>query len=248
MITIIPVEGIGVITKGMDFPGQIWSAAGKDGKGLLDGDVLVVSSKAVSKWEGNVRNAADIKVSPQAAELSGILGKTAAYCQVVLDETVKTVRLVRGLMISRNKQGFVLANAGVDASNTQKEGDLIPLPADSDASARRIRDDVRLRHGIGIAVIVSDTFGRTWRKGQTDMAVGVAGIAPLLDYSGRLDSRGRKMKTTCIAVADELAGAANLAAEKTAMIPAVIIRGYGYQRKESSIGEVLMEEERDLFQ
>lgn len=245
MIQIIPVEGIGEITAESDFPGEILAAGA--GPFLQSGDILVVSSKVVSKWEGNVRKEAEIQVTPEALHLSELIGKPAAYCQVVLEETAETVRLAKGVMVSRTHHGFVLANAGVDASNTGEAGDIIPMPKAPEESAQQIREEIRRRSGAEVAVVISDTFGRPFRKGQIDLAIGVAGMEPMLDYAGSADRRGKVLKTTCMAIADELCSAANLAAEKTAGVPAVIIRGYDYPKGEGSIQDILMERERDLF-
>ena len=148
----------------------------------------------MSKWEGNIRRKEEIAITSEAKKLSQILGKEEAYCQVVLEETIETVRLAKGVIICRNRQGFVLANAGVDASNAGGEGQIIPIPDNPEGSARRIREEVGERSGIKIAVILSDTFGRPFRKGQTDLAIAVAGMKPMLDYNGVGDRQGREMK------------------------------------------------------
>jgi coenzyme F420-0:L-glutamate ligase/coenzyme F420-1:gamma-L-glutamate ligase len=185
------------------------------------GDVLVVSHKAVSKAEGAVRRLDDVRVSPRAATLAERLGKDARLVQVVLDEAAEIVRAERGVLICRTRHGFVCANAGVDASNAPGDGVVVTLPRDPDASARALR--VALPDHP--AIVVADSFGRAWRHGQCDVAVGIAGLAPLDDWRGRTDPRGRALHATWIAIADEAAAAADLVRDKASREPAVVVRG-----------------------
>jgi coenzyme F420-0:L-glutamate ligase/coenzyme F420-1:gamma-L-glutamate ligase len=192
---------------------------------LSGGDVLVIAHKAVSKSEGRVRALADVKPSRGAIELADELGKDPRHVQVVLDESREVIRASRGVMICVTHHGFVCANAGVDASNAAASGTVIILPTDPDGSARRLRARLRELLGVAPAVIVTDSFGRAWRLGQTDVAIGCAGLRPLDDWRGRTDSAGRELKATVIAVADALAGAADLARSKDGHQPAVLIQG-----------------------
>ena len=245
MIQLIPITGIGEITAKTDFVEEILRSP--QGQTLQKGDILVVSSKAVAKWEGNVRKEKDIRPGEKAKKLSILLGKSAPYCQAVLEETEEIIRLAKGVIICRTHHGFILANAGVDASNAGEEGELILLPQNPQKSAEVRLSKIGEKLDFSVPVVVSDTFGRPFRNGQMDMAVGVGGMIPAADYEGKRDRRGRVMKTTSIAVADELCSAANLAAEKTAGIPAVIIRGYSYLPGEGKIQDTFMEREKDLF-
>jgi coenzyme F420-0:L-glutamate ligase/coenzyme F420-1:gamma-L-glutamate ligase len=206
-------------------PGLPEIRAGDDLAALLrphvsDGDVLVLAHKVVSKAEGRVVRLADVVPGAQALALGREHGKDPRQVQVVLDETEEVVRAERGVLICRTRHGFVCANAGVDASNTAPDT-LVLLPVDPDASARRLRAAL----GARIAVVISDSFGRAWRHGQADVAIGIAGLAPLEDWRGRRDSRGRELRATWIAVADQVASAADLARAKDAGQPAVVVRG-----------------------
>jgi coenzyme F420-0:L-glutamate ligase / coenzyme F420-1:gamma-L-glutamate ligase len=184
------------------------------------GDVLVVAHKVVSKAEGALRALGDVVVGERARALAEALGKDARHVQVVLDESASVVRAERGVLICRTRHGFVCANAGVDASNAPA-GAVVTLPHDPDASARALRAALPGRP----AVIVADSFGRPWRHGQCDIAIGVAGLAALDDWRGRTDSDGRELRATWIAVADEAAAAADLARDKLSREPAVVVRG-----------------------
>jgi coenzyme F420-0:L-glutamate ligase/coenzyme F420-1:gamma-L-glutamate ligase len=190
-------------------------------------DVLVVAHKFISKAEGRVRTLSAVQPTDRARALAAELGKDPRHVQVILDETREVRRATRGVLISVTHQGFVCANAGVDASNAPDDDTVILLPVDPDDSARRLRAGLRERLGVAPAVLVTDSFGRAWRNGQVDIAVGCAGLAPLEDWRGRTDARGRELKATWIAVADELAAAADLARAKDAMQPAVLVSGAG---------------------
>jgi coenzyme F420-0:L-glutamate ligase/coenzyme F420-1:gamma-L-glutamate ligase len=187
---------------------------------VADGEVLVLAHKVVSKAEGRVVRLDAVVPGERARALAAEHGKDPRHVQVVLDESAELVRAERGVLICRTRHGYVCANAGVDASNTA-EGTVVLLPEDPDASARRLRAALGVRCG----VVISDSFGRAWRHGQADVAIGVAGLAPLDDWRGRHDSAGRELKATWIAVADQAASAADLARRKDAAQPAVVVRG-----------------------
>lgn len=192
---------------------------------LGDGDVLVVAHKVVSKAEGRIRHLADVEPTDRARELAEPAGKDPRAVQVVLDEAVELLRAERGVLICVTRHGLVCANAGVDASNAATPGELILLPIDPDASARGLRDGIERERGVRPAVIVSDSFGRAWRTGQTDVAIGAAGVAVFDDWRGRADRAGRVLRATAIAAGDAIAGAADLARGKDSYLPAVLVRG-----------------------
>ena len=187
--------------------------------------MLVVAHKVVSKAEGRVRRLADVAPGDRARSLAAEHGKDPAHVQVVLDETARLVRTERGVLICETHHGFVCANAGVDLSNAGEEDALVLLPEDPDRSARSLRDGIQAARGVRPAVVVSDSFGRAWRLGEVDVAIGAAGIAPLDDWRGRPDGYGRVLRVTTIAVADAVAAAADLARAKDGLEPAVLVRG-----------------------
>jgi coenzyme F420-0:L-glutamate ligase / coenzyme F420-1:gamma-L-glutamate ligase len=232
-VTVIPVEGIPEVREGDDLAALIRAAADLD-----DGDIRVVAQKIVSKAEGRVVRLDDVEPSEQAEELAA--DGDARELEVILGEAARLVRTRPPLVIAETRHGFVCASAGVDHSNAPESGTLVLLPLDPDASARRLADE------LGVAVIVSDSFGRPFRQGTTDVAVGVAGLTPLLDLRGARDSTGYELRTTTIAVADEIAGAAELVMRKTAGIPAAIVRGLDF-RGEGRARDLVMPAERDLF-
>jgi coenzyme F420-0:L-glutamate ligase/coenzyme F420-1:gamma-L-glutamate ligase len=226
-LRVIPLAGIPEVAPGDDLVSLLGDAVERTG-GLVDGDVLVVSQKVVSKAEGRVEEADDV-------------------LEVILREA-RAVRRRRGdLVIAETEHGFVCASAGVDRSNTPGDGWVVLLPRDPDASANRLRDGLAGRFGVAPAVIVSDSFGRAWRDGTTDVAIGVAGMSPLRDLRGTTDARGRTLEATVIAVADELAGAAELVLGKAAGVPAALVRGYEVPPGDGSAREIVIPPERDLF-
>jgi coenzyme F420-0:L-glutamate ligase / coenzyme F420-1:gamma-L-glutamate ligase len=210
------------VSPGDDLGELIAAAAPPD---LDDGDVLVVAHKVVSKAEGRVRRLGDVNPGERARDLAASQGKDARAVQVVLDESAAVLRAERGVIICETRHGFVCANAGVDASNAGAADELILLPLDPDASARQLRARIGSLRGARPAVIVSDSFGRAWRIGQTDVAIGVAGLRSIDDWVGRVDSSGRELRATAIAVADSVAAAADLARAKNSREPAVLVRG-----------------------
>ncbi len=217
---------------------------------LRDGDILVLAHKALSKVEGRVRRLDEVEPSERARELARGHDKDPRAVQVVLDETRELVRAERGVLICRTHHGFVCANAGVDASNAPEDGTLILLPRDPDASARTLRGRLRELTGAAPAVLVSDSFGRAWRHGQCDVAIGCAGLEPLADWRGHRDAHGRELRATWIALADQIAGAADLVRRKDSQEPAVLVRGLEHHvRREDGPGAaaLLRGETEDLF-
>jgi coenzyme F420-0:L-glutamate ligase / coenzyme F420-1:gamma-L-glutamate ligase len=219
------VNGLPEVRAGDDLAALIVTALAPEQ--LRDDDVLVLAHKVVSKSEGAVRALSAVVPDARATELAGVLGKDARHVQIVLDETREVRRAERGVLICVTHHGFVCANAGVDASNAGGPDLLTLLPRDPDGSARGIRARLRELTGAAPAILVTDSFGRAWRTGQCDVAIGCAGLVALEDWRGRRDIRGRELKATAIAVADELAAAADLARAKDAGQPAVVVRGAG---------------------
>ena len=211
---------------------------------LEDGDVLVVAQKAVSKAEGRVVRLADVEPSERARDLAG--QEDARRHEVILRESARIVRSRPPLVISETRHGFVCASAGVDSSNAPERETVVLLPLDPDASAERLRERLRELTGAEVGVIVSDSFGRAWRQGTTDVAIGAAGVRPLLDLKGTRDRVGYELHATVIAVADELAGAAELVLGKTDGVPAAVIRGVD-ARGAGTASELVMPADRDLF-
>lgn len=201
--------------------------AGAAPAGLRDDDLLVVAHKVVSKAEGRLRRLSEVEPGERALALAAEHDKDARLVQVVLDETAELLRAERGVLVCETHHGFVCANAGVDRSNAADPDEAILLPADPDASARALRAGIAAARGVRPAVVVSDSFGRAWRLGQTDVAIGAAGIVALDDWRGREDARGRELRATAIATADAVAGAADLARRKDSAEPAVLVRGLG---------------------
>jgi coenzyme F420-0:L-glutamate ligase/coenzyme F420-1:gamma-L-glutamate ligase len=226
VITAHALTGLPEVRAGDD-PAALIAAAMASGALAAD-DVLVVAHKMISKAEGRTRRLSEVDPSPRAVSLAAELGaKDPRHVQVVLDETREVRRATRGVLISVTHHGFVCANAGVDASNAPDDDTVILLPTDPDDSARRLRSGLRDRLGVAPAVLITDSFGRAWRHGQCDVAIGCAGLRALEDWRGRTDARGRELRATWIAVADELAAAADLARTKDAMQPAVLVSGAG---------------------
>jgi coenzyme F420-0:L-glutamate ligase / coenzyme F420-1:gamma-L-glutamate ligase len=243
-LEILPVEGIPEIRLGDDLTELICRAAGEN---LREGDVLIVTHKIVSKAEGRLVDLRAIEPSAIAKDFAARYGRDPRQIEVVLRESRRIVRMERGLIIAETHHGFVCANAGVDASNVPGEGVVCLLPVDPDVSAARLRDALAARADLELAVIVSDSFGRPWREGITNVAIGVSGMDPLADYRGQRDPHGHPLEASVLAVADELAAAAELVMGKTAGIPVAIVRGYPYKRGSGTGRDLLMPPERDLF-
>jgi coenzyme F420-0:L-glutamate ligase/coenzyme F420-1:gamma-L-glutamate ligase len=248
-IRIIPVRGIGEVRPGDDVAAVLVEAFERQGQRFETGDILVVTQKIVSKAEGRIVELSTVTPSEQALELASINGRDARQIEVALRETKSIVRLdkQRGILISETRHGFICANAGVDGSNLAEQTEVCMLPIDSDLSADRIRAGVRERTGAEIAVIISDTFGRPWRTGQTNVAIGVSGMLAIHDYRGQQDSAGLVLVVTEIAVADELAAAAELATGKLDRVPASVIRGYPFQPGEGRATHLVRAAEMDMF-
>jgi coenzyme F420-0:L-glutamate ligase/coenzyme F420-1:gamma-L-glutamate ligase len=245
-VTILGIEGIPEIQPGDDIGRHIVEAASHQQVQLQDNDVLVVTQKAVSKSENRFVNLDDVEPSAIAIEMAKVGEKDPRHVEVVLRETKRIVRNDRGVIICETRHGLVCANAGVDASNVP-DGKLMLLPKDPDASAQRIRASILEKTGADVAVIISDTFGRPWRTGYTEVAIGVAGMMPILDYVGQVDTHGRELRATWICIADELASSAELVTGKLNKVPAALIRGYAIPRGEGSAREMVRQAELDLF-
>ena len=249
-IKIIPIRGIPIpIKPGDDIAKMICKATDEQGTPLQDGDVLVISHKIISKSRGLIHKLSDIKPSKEAMELSKSLNKPPELVELILRETNRIVRLRNGIIICETKHGFVCANAGIDISNVDGGLSAVTLPPNPDEEAFRIRESIKKMKGVDVAVIISDTHGRPFRRGQVNVAIGVAGIKPLRDRRGDNDLFGYTLKSTAIAVADEIASAAELVmGQANEGIPAVIVRGLEYQKcNESSIKDLIMTPQEDLF-
>jgi len=242
-VRVIPLRGIPELEEGDDLPALLVDSAGRAG-GLEESDVVVVAQKAVSKVEGRVVNLFDVDASERAHELAG--GDDPRRAEVILRESREIVRARPPLLIAETMHGFVCASAGVDFSNAKGPGTVVLLPLDPDGSAARLRDSIRARAEVDVAVIVSDSFGRAWRQGTTDVALGVAGLVALRDLRGERDAAGYELHATQIAVADEIAGAAELVMGKTEGVPAAIVRGV-HAPGDGTGRDLLMPRERDLF-
>ena len=246
MISIIGLEGIPLIQRGDDLGRIIVEAAESQKVGIEDNDIIVVTQKIVSKAEGRLVDLKEIEPSEFAKELADRTDRDPRHVEVILRDTSRIVKMKRGILITETKHGFVSANAGVDRSNVE-EGLVSLLPEDPDESARRIHDEIREITGKETAVIITDTWGRPWRLGQVDFAIGLAGMSPFRDYRGETDMFGYTLSVTNIAVADELASAAELVKGKLRGIPVVIIRGYDYPKGEGSAKDMVRPIEEDLF-
>ncbi len=216
------LEALPEVLPGDDLAGLIAAAAPAD---LAGGDVIVVAHKVVSKAEGRLRRLAEIEPGERASELAREHGKNPRLVQAVLDESAEVLRAHAGTFICQTHHGFVCANAGIDQSNASREGELVLLPSDPDGSARRLRAALGEALGLRPAVVIADSFGRAWRLGQTDVALGVAGLQPVDAWAGRPDAYGRTLHATAIAIADAVAGAADLARAKDSRRPVVLVRG-----------------------
>lgn len=247
-VRIIPVRGVGEVRPGDDLARLLLTALDASGQTLAPGDVLVVTQKIVSKAEGRLVDPAEVEPSAFARQVAAQGRKDAAYYEVALRESRRIVKMANGVLITETRHGLICANSGVDESNVAGGRVLSLLPEDPDASAARLRAAIREATGVTVAVIISDTFGRPWREGQVNVAIGCAGIAPLADYAGISDPYGYTMQATLIAVADELAGAAELVMGKIDGVPAAIVRGYAYTPSEEATARRLIRDPRfDLF-
>jgi len=244
-VRLVPLRGIPAVGAGDDLAQHLLDAARADALRLARG-VLVVCQKVVSKAEGRVVRLADVEPSAEARRIAAEDDKDPRHVELVLRETARVVRRARGVLIAETRHGFVCANAGVDLSNAPAPESAVLLPEDPDASARRLRDALTERGAGPLAVIVSDTFGRPWREGLVDVAIGCAGIAPLADWRGRRDLAGRPLEVTAMALVDQLAAAAGLLMGKDAAVPAVWIEGVSPEG-DGRVRELLRDPKTDLF-
>ena len=252
MISAVPLEGLPEVGKGADL-GELIStvlASGPEPEQLRDGDILVVAHKVVSKAEGRVRSLAGVEPGRYAIELARDGGRDPRLVQIVLEESREIVRATPGVIVCETHHGFICANAGVDQSNVPGDQTVLMLPRDPDASARAIRARLRGLTGVAPGIVVADSFGRAWRTGQSDVAIGLAGVRALDDWRGRPDAEGREMHATLIAVADLMAATADLARRKDASQPVVLLRGaqeYVTAEDGPGIRPLLRERSQDLF-
>ncbi len=248
-LAVIPINGMPETRENDNLGQLIIAAAAAQNSPILNNDILVVTQKIVSKAEGRVIDLRTVTPSPPAQEYANAWLKDPRIVEVALRESVRIVRMEAGVLITETPHGFVCANSGVDASNVGKPGHnhAVLLPNDPDLSAARIRQTIRNLASANTAVIISDTFGRPWREGAVNVAIGASGIQPLSDYRGQPDNDGRELHSTVIAVADELAAAAELVMRKLDRAPVAIIRGYPYSPSESGVRATLRESAKDLF-
>jgi coenzyme F420-0:L-glutamate ligase / coenzyme F420-1:gamma-L-glutamate ligase len=250
-LRIVPVTGIGEITPGSDLGLVIYEALQAQELTLQQGDILVVTQKIVSKAEGNIVNLDRVCPSEFARSLALESKKDASYIEVVLRESRRIVRMDHGVLIAETKHGFICANAGVDESNVNGSREVTLLPVDPDRSAQQLRTRLQELSGEGtsfdIAMIISDTWGRPWRNGQVNMAIGLAGMEALVDYRGQLDPYGYELRASVLAVADELASAAELAMGKIHRRPVALIRGYTYIPSKGNAQPLLRDPTTDMF-
>jgi coenzyme F420-0:L-glutamate ligase/coenzyme F420-1:gamma-L-glutamate ligase len=248
MLAARALEGVPEITAGDDLAAILAETMPNGSPATTE--VLVIAHKVVSKAEGRSRRLSEVTPTPRAEGLATLLGKDPRHVQVVLDETREVRRAAHGVLIAVTHHGFVCANAGVDASNTPDDDTVILLPTDPDRSARHVRARLRALTGRAPAVLITDSFGRAWRHGQCEVAIGAAGLEPLEDWRGRTDARGRELKATWIAVADQLAATADLVRRKDSRQPAVVITGADrHVSEKDGPGAValLRDAEHDLF-
>jgi coenzyme F420-0:L-glutamate ligase/coenzyme F420-1:gamma-L-glutamate ligase len=246
-LQIFGIPGLPEIVEGADLAAMIAEAASDAGMPLANGDIVVVTSKIVSKSEGRTIELASVDPSPFAVEWSTKWDKDPGVTEIVLREAKRVVRQSGPVLITETQHGFVCANSGVDQSSSGALGRLVLLPTDPDGSARRIRVALASR-GVDAAVIISDTFGRAWREGQTDIAIGIAGMQPIHSYIGQTDPHGHEFKVQAVCLADELAGAAELVKGNVSRTPVAVIRGFTWEPDATAtIKPVLREQSRDLF-
>ena len=246
-LTVTSLNGLPEIHPGDDLAALIVAAVKAQGTALRDGDVLAVAQKIVSKAEGRIVHLTDVTPSARAIEMAGEAGKDPRQMEVVLQETAKIVRWKGGVLISETRHGFVCANAGVDRSNAGAPDTVILLPIDPDASAARLRDSLRAATGATVAVVVTDTFGRAWREGHMNVAIGIAGLPALRRYMGQFDPEGYELRVTEIAIADEVAAAAELVMGKLDRCPVAIVRGLITPEPSETARDYVRPAEKDLF-
>ena len=247
-IRVIGIEGMPEAVEGDDLAIQIMDACLTQGIEIEKGDILVVTQKVVSKSEGRVIRIDSVEPSPLAISISDGHRRDPRHTELILRESKRIVRMLDGVIISETHHGFNCANAGIDASNIPGTEEVCLLPVDPDASARLIVSSIKERLGITVPVVISDTFGRPWRNGAVNVAIGVAGLNPMLSYVGQEDSFGNMMYTTTIAVADEIAATAELVTGKVLAIPVALIKGYNYEpMDDASKDSLIRSTDKDLF-
>lgn len=248
-IEIIPIPVIPDIKAGDKLDIIILESLNNANEFLSEGDIVVVAQKVISKAEGRLVDLKLVNPSEKSLQIAKQNDKDPRLIELILNESVDILRLARGILIVETKRGLICANAGVDQSNVEKSNDYAALlPEDADLSARKLRYSLKRKTGIDVAVVITDTFGRPFREGQINVAIGIAGIQPIKSYIGTVDMYGKKLKVTEIAVVDEIASAAELQMGKSERIPVVIIRGYVYQMVEtSSLSQLLRAKVDDLF-
>src|SRR2546425_2385935 len=246
-LEIIPVHGLPEVRPGDDLVGHLLGALARAGEYLLDGDVLAVAQKVVSKSEGRLVRLADVVPSARALQMAEESGKDARQLEVILSETKQILRWERGVLICETRHGFVCANAGVDRSNAGAPDTVVLLPVNPDASAARLRSEIASRAQVPVAVIITDTFGRAWREGHTNVAIGIAGLPALKRYVGQRDPEGYELRVTEIAMADEIAAAAELVMGKLDRCPVAIVRGLTFEDSDETAHEYVRPAARDMF-
>ncbi len=245
-VQIIPLSGLPEVTPGDDLAGLLIRAVQQQELVIQPGEVFVVAQKIVSKAEGRLVRLDSVKPSERAKDWAAEYGKDARVVEVVLGETKRIVRMERGVIIAETHHGFVCANAGVDISNVP-DGTATLLPENPDHSARMMQQQLASAFGVSVAVIISDTFGRPWREGLVNVALGVAGMTALIDYRGQHDTQGKTLHATVIALADELASAAELVMGKLDRVPAALLQGLTIREGTGSGSDLIRPAERDLF-
>lgn len=235
------------VQPGDDVCALILAAAASGGLIFAAGDIVVVTHKVVSKSEGQLIDLATITPSPLAEQFATQYAKDARQVEVVLRESARIVRMDRGVIIAETRHGFICANAGVDASNVPGDETVCLLPVDPDASARQLRDAMQTHFGFEIAVVITDSFGRPWREGITNIAIGVAGLLPLTDYRGQVDDHGHVLAVSMLAIADEIAASTELVMGKLLRTPVAVVRGYPYTAGEGSARALVRDPAKDMF-
>jgi len=246
-IELFGLRSLPEITPGDDLAALIADAPSREGLELRTGDILVLAQKVVSKAEGRVVRLSDVKPSELARSWARTIRADPRFVEIVLRESRRVIRMTERALIVETRHGFICANAGVDRSNVRSAGSVTCLPLDPDRSAQRLVERLRKLTGARVAVIVSDTFGRPWRLGLTNVAIGAAGLAVLEDLRGTRDASGRELQGTILALADELAAAAGLVMKKAAQIPAVVIRGVRFARARGSARQLIRPASEDMF-
>jgi coenzyme F420-0:L-glutamate ligase/coenzyme F420-1:gamma-L-glutamate ligase len=246
-IQLIALRGLPEVAPGDNLSHLLSQAAAGMGLQFVDGDVVIVAQKIVSKSEGRLLDLATVTPSARAIEISERQRRDPRLVEVILSESKSIIRQDAHVLITETHHGFICANAGVDRSNVSGRDWVALLPVDPDASARALKRELDLLLGVDLAVIITDTFGRAWREGLTNAAIGVAGLPPLVDFRGQIDDHGKELSATVLAVADELAAASGLLMRKTARIPVVVVRGYDGARGAGSASALIRSKDRDLF-